>query len=66
MPTETINRYAKQSGKTVKEVEEAWEQAKTEGLKYYKDGEKNSNYWGYVNMRTKQKIGLKDYKPKNK
>ncbi len=26
----------------------------------------NPNYWGYVNMRTKQKIGLKDYKPKNK
>ena len=34
--------------------------------KMLKDGEKNPNYWGYVNMRTKQKIGLKDYKPKNK
>ncbi len=66
MPTETLKNYAKESGKSIEEVEKAWEESKLEANKYFKEGEKDPNYWGYVNMRTKQKLGLKNYKPKNK
>lgn len=64
MPNKVLKNYAKESGKSLKEVEEAWEQAKKESSKFHK--EQDEQYWGYVNLRTRQIIGLENIKNKKK
>lgn len=68
MPTTQIKEWAKESGKSVKEVEEAWEKAKTEADRIYKDqgGQSNKQYWGYTSLRTRVLIGLDNGKSKKK
>ncbi len=64
MPTQQIKKWAKESGKSVDEVEAAWEKAKTEGDKFHKT--RDDQYWGYVNLRTRSIIGLEDKKKHEK
>lgn len=62
MPSKVLEKYAKESGKSLKEVEEAWDKAKKEADKFHK--EQDDQYWGYVNLRTRQIIGLESDKKK--
>ena len=68
MPTQQIKKWAKESGKSVTEVEAAWEKAKTEGDRIYKDkgGRDNDQFWGFVSLRTRAIIGLEDKKKHEK
>jgi len=64
MPSKVLEKYSKDSGKTLKETEAAWEKAKEEGDKFHK--ERDDLYWGYVNLRTRQILGLEESKKKKK
>jgi hypothetical protein len=57
MPTKVLEKYAKQSKKTVKQAEACWEKAKQAADKKFK--EKDSQYWAYVNASTKKCLGIK-------
>ena len=61
MPTATMKKYAEQSGKSVEEVEQIWEESKKEADKKFK--KRDSHYWAYVNATTKKKLGLDKQKP---
>jgi len=57
MPTATIKSYAKKSGKSVKKVEEYWEDAKKAALDKGIP-EDSDNFWAYVNAIVKRRCGL--------
>ena len=63
MPNATLKKYAEESGKSIKEVEQAWEDAKRSGDKRFK--ERDGHYWAYVNIVTQRKLGI-DQKKKDK
>lgn len=56
MPVKSLAAYAKESGKSIKEVEQAWEEAKAEADKKFK--KKDYHYWSYVNATCRAKLGL--------
>lgn len=59
MPSNVVKSFAKKSGKTIKEVEDIWEDCK-ESV----DAEEGSDeYWAKVNNCTQYRLGLKK-KPK--
>lgn len=60
MPAAVVISYAKQSGKTVQEVEDIWNAAKKEADEKFKGRPKDDHYWRYVNSVTKAKCGIKD------
>jgi len=57
MPLPTIKSYAKKSGKSVKKVEEYWEDAKKAAL-HKGIPEDSDNFWAYVNAIVKRRCGL--------
>lgn len=63
MPAAVLKTYAEESGKSMKEVEDAWEEAKKSGDKRFK--ERNGDYWAWVNVVTQRKLGI-DQKKKEK
>lgn len=62
MPTKVLKSYAEQSGKTIEEVEKAWEDCKVSANKHFK--EEDPNYYAYVNMCARKKLGIKDKEKK--
>jgi len=58
MPVKSLKAYAKESGKSMKEVEKAWEEAKAEADKKFK--KKDFHYWAYTNKVCREKLGLKN------
>jgi len=56
MPTQAIKNYAKESGKTVAEVEAMWEDCKVTARKKFE--KEDSQYWAYVNGCVKRKLGI--------
>lgn len=60
MPNAVIKKFAEESGKSIQEVEAAWEAAKSQVEKEY--GDFNANY-GIVVFLTKKKLGIKQEKP---
>lgn len=56
MPSVALKKWAEESGKSMKEAEEAWEECKTSAnSKFDKEDEL---YWSYVNVCTRSKLGL--------
>ena len=59
MPSNVVKSYAKQSGKSIQEVEAIWNEAKNDA--YKKFGEKEDDrFWSYVNAVTKKRCGLSE------
>lgn len=58
MPNATVKSYAKQSGKTVEEVEAIWEDCKKQAK--HVSNEEDGKFWGFVNNCTKKKLGIKE------
>jgi hypothetical protein len=56
MPTKVLKAWSKESGKTIKEAEDAWDSCKIQADKKFKN--KDGAYWGYVNVCTRKKLGL--------
>lgn len=64
MPSKLVEAYARESGKTVAEVEAIWEKCKESAAKYH---EKDSDeFYAYTNMCTRTKLGLGKKKKKDK
>lgn len=62
MPVPVLKKFAEESGKTMEEVEKAWEEAKQAALKQY--DEDHPAYWPTVTNITKNKLGIKDKEDK--
>jgi len=58
MPTPVIKKYAERSGKSVKEVDEYWNEAKEQAAKKFKS--ESSEFWAYVSGIVKRRCGLKE------
>jgi hypothetical protein len=61
MPTSLLKAYAKESKKTIEEVEKCWDKSKHQADAVFKDKEKDGNYWAFVNAETRKCLGLKTY-----
>ena len=59
MPNSLVKRFAKDSNRTVPEVEEIWSNAKKQADEAFKDKPKDSHYWAFVNSQVQKKLGLK-------
>lgn len=63
MPVPALKKWAKESGKTVKQAEKAWDDAKKEAdKKFNKDHPKDEHYWAYVTLVTQRKLGITEKK----
>lgn len=60
MPVAALKKFAEQSGKTLAEAEQAWEEAKEQADKRFHGKIKQDQYWAYVTATTKYKLGLED------
>jgi hypothetical protein len=58
MPVPLIKHLARETNKSVAEVEGMWEAAKEQADKKFK--ERDDHYWAYVVAVTKRKAGVKD------
>ena len=65
MPNKVIESYAEQSGKTIKEVEKIWEETKEQAKKKFPKGEEDPEFWPYVNIVVRLKLGI-EHKDKKK
>jgi len=59
MPVAVLHKYAKESGKSLQEVESYWDEAKKQADKKF-DGKKDEHYWAYVHAIVKRRCGLDD------
>lgn len=61
MPSNTVKSFAEKSGKSISEVEKAWNKAKAMTHKEYPNlSEDNDRFWAIVTKITKNLIGLKE------
>ena len=58
MPAPLMKKYAKETNKTVSEIEKIWDEAKSNADKAI--GKKGSSYWAYVNGTVRKRLGLKE------
>lgn len=56
MPATVIRSFAKQSGKTEKEVDKIWNDTKEEVKKKFKN--ESPAFWAYVNKSVQYKLGI--------
>lgn len=56
MPVPAIKKWSSMTGKSEKDCEKAWEEAKKAADKKFKT--KDSHYWAYVTITTKRKLGV--------
>jgi hypothetical protein len=63
MPSSVVKSYAKRAGVSVEKAEKAWEDAKKQADKKFK--EKDEHYWSYVSITTQMKLGIRT-KPKKR
>ena len=67
MPTKQLETWAKEAGVTIDVAEKCWENAKKQADHAYPKGEEDEHYWAYVNIRTRECLGLnKNNKTKKK
>lgn len=60
MPTPALQKWSKESGKSLKECEKAWEDAKKQADKKF--DKKDSHYWSYVTIVTERKLQITEKK----
>jgi hypothetical protein len=63
MPTALMRKYAKESGKSLEEVEKCWAQAKAMGHKLFE--QEDEHFWAFVNSQTRKCLGLDKKGKKN-
>ena len=56
MPNKALEKWAKESGKTLKEAEDIWTECEEVASKKFK--EKNDRFYSYVNVCVRAKLGL--------
>jgi hypothetical protein len=56
MPSNTVKAYAKDSGKSVAEVEKLWDECKERAMKKF--DKEDEHYWTYISACTRKKLGL--------
>ena len=56
MPSALIKKYAEETGKSVSDVEDVWDSAKSAAEKKFKD--QGPRYWAYVNAVTRKRLGI--------
>lgn len=60
MPVPALQKWSKMTGKSLKECEKAWEDAKKQADKKFKT--RDSHYWAYVTIVTERKLGVEKIK----
>ncbi len=56
MPTKMLQKWTKDSGKTIEEVEKIWNSCKTQAHKKF--SKEDEHFWAWVNTCTRAKLGL--------
>ena len=65
MPNKVLKSYSERSGRSMEEVEAAWEKAKEQADKKFPPEERDSDeYWSYVNVTCMMMLGIKTPKKK--